>query len=311
MVLSKTSYFLKLYRLFSRQHICFRLLSSENKYLLLTLKYLVKYPLKVLSKTIKFFITEFYEYKNPLNKRYENLIKTYKLCGLSKERNFYIKTLNKILDELGYPEYNELKGMYSEHLIIFTAIALKNKDIKNILEIGTYDGRTSTILSKLFPGSKIITIDLTDDDPIFINTYGRNNHYELFVRNRNNLIAKYKNIQFIQINSLELSLMKTDLPKQDLIWVDGSHGYPVVASDITNAIGLMNKKSILMCDDIWKKSTNSDPIYKSNAGFETLYSFSRAKIIDTYYFRKRIGKPFNGNYKYVSFSNLAVNKKLK
>ena len=38
--------------------------------------------------------------------------------------------------------------------------------------------------------------------------------------------------------------MNLDLPKQDLIWVDGAHGYPVVASDITNSIGLMHKKHI-------------------------------------------------------------------
>ena len=63
--------------------------------------------------------------------------------------------------------------MYSEHLIIFTAISLKNHNIKNILEIGTYDGKTSTILSKLFPFSKVTTIDLNDDDPMFVNTYSR------------------------------------------------------------------------------------------------------------------------------------------
>ena len=106
------------------------------------------------------------------------------------------------------------------------------------------------------------------------------------------------------MNSLELSSLKKSLPTQDLIWVDGAHGYPIVTSDITNSISLMNKKSILMCDDIWKKSKKNDDMYQSIAGFRTLTSFEEAKIIRTHYFRKRINKLFNGNYKYISFSKL-------
>ena len=132
----------------------------------------------------------------------------------------------------------------------------------------------------------------------------RENNFKLFIKKRNNLLSKEKNINFIQINSLELSNSKKSLPIQDLIWVDGAHGYPIVTSDITNAISLMDKKSILMCDDIWKKSKRNDDMYQSIAGFETLNTFEEAKIIRTHYFRKRINKLFNGNYKYISFSKL-------
>ena len=59
-----------------------------------------------------------------------------------------------------------------------------------------------------------------------------------------------------------------------------------------------------MCDDIWKKTKKNDDMYVSQAGYETLSSFSEAKIIKTFYFRKRIGKSFNGNYKFISFSKL-------
>ena len=53
-----------------------------------------------------------------------------------------------------------------------------------------------------------------------------------------------------------------------------------------------------------KKLNKSDQIYSSIATFATLSSFSDAKIIETTYFRKRIGKIYNGNYKYVSFSRI-------
>ena len=66
----------------------------------------------------------------------------------------------------------------------------------------------------------------------------------------------------------------------------------------------MNENTILMCDDIWKKSRKNDSIYQSNAGFETLEAFYNADIIKNIYFRKRIGKKYNGNYKFISFSKI-------
>tara|TARA_B100001248_G_scaffold261321_1_gene252109 strand:- start:1155 stop:1898 length:744 start_codon:yes stop_codon:yes gene_type:complete len=244
------------------------------------------------------------EYKYPEKLRYQDLINTYKECKLKHDRNKNIKYLDNVLESLGFNKYSEIEGLYSEHLIIFAALAKSDYKINNILEIGTHNGRTSTILSKLFPKANITTIDLEDNDPIFKNTYNRNTNSKLFIKNRNKLISKQKNINFLQINSLKLSIAKNNIPEQDLIWVDGAHGYPIVSADITNSIKLMNNKSILMCDDIWKKTRKNDNMYVSNAGFETLLSFEKAKIIKTYFFRKRIGKKFNGNYKFVSFSKL-------
>ena len=274
------------------------------------IKHLIKYPFSILKKLFNFLKIEFYEYKNPTKKRYESLLKTYKLCDLNKDRDYYIGILNETLKELDYPFYNESQGMYSEHLIIFAAISETNLKIKNILEIGTYDGKTATILARLFPDSEIKTIDLSDNDPVFINTYARKKNAKEFIKKRNTLLSRFKRINFLQINSLELSL-KNKLPKQDLIWVDGAHGYPIVVSDITNAIGLMHQESILMCDDIFKITTKYDSLYESTAGFETLSAFRDSNILETHYFIKRIGRKFNSKYKYISFSRLNrnINKK--
>ena len=258
-----------------------------------------------MQKFIKIIKVEFHEYRYPSKNRIKDLNKTYKLCELNGGREKYIKVLNKSLISLGYPKYDEAKGMYSEHLIIFAAISQENKIFKNILEIGTFDGKTATILASLFPYSKITTIDLPDKDPTFINSYRRKDNFANFIKKRNKLISSFKNINFIPMNSLELSLTKnTNIPKQDLIWVDGAHGYPIVGADITNAIGLMHKESILMCDDILKNTKLNDNLYCSTAGFETLSSFTNANIIKTYFFNKRIGKLFNGINKYISFSKL-------
>ena len=98
--------------------------------------------------------------------------------------------------------------------------------------------------------------------------------------------------------------MLNGMEGQDLIWVDGAHGYPIVTSDITNSIRLMQSGGVLMCDDIWKELKNSDEIYSSIAGYKTLSSFEDASIIKNTYFRKRIGKKHNTNNKYISFSRL-------
>ena len=270
----------------------------------MNIKDLIFYPLREIKKFIKLLIIEINEYKFPKKKRYEDLINTYKNCNLISDRQENIKYLDKALQSLGFKKYDELNGLYSEHLVIFAAIAKSHYKIENILEIGTHNGKTSCILSKLFPEAKITTIDLDDNDPIFKTTYKRDKIFKLFIKNRNDLISKHKNINFIQCNSLKLSLSNSKIKAQDLIWVDGAHGYPIVTSDITNSIKFMHKKSILMCDDIWEKTKRNDHMYVSNAGFETLVSFEDAKIIKSYFFRKRIGKKFNGNYKFISFSKL-------
>ena len=51
------------------------------------------------------------------------------------------------------------KGMRSIHWLLFCSIS-NVSSIINILEIGTYDGETTQLLSKIFPNSSIATIDL-------------------------------------------------------------------------------------------------------------------------------------------------------
>ena len=73
----------------------------------------------------------------------------------------------------------------------------------------------------------------------------------------------------------------------------------------------MHQESILMCDDIFKRTTKYDSLYVSTAGFETLSAFRDSNILETHYFHKRIGRKFNSKYKYISFSRLNrnINKK--
>ncbi len=53
-------------------------------------------------------------------------------------------------------------------------------------------------MAELFPSAKVVTIDLPDDDELYINSYSRQNKIfrDNFCKNRDNIIKKYKNLKF-------------------------------------------------------------------------------------------------------------------
>ena len=250
---------------------------------------------------------EFKEIKNNYDKRLSSQNSLYSKHNLNRKEG--LDLLNKILHHEKLDLYKESIGMYSEHLIMFAAISCNTGNkINSILEIGTFDGITSIILSKIFPKAEIITIDLNDNDEIFKNIYDRENSIkrENFIKERNLRLSKNENIKFIQINSLEITIDSLDKDKFDLIWIDGAHGYPYVCSDITNAIRLSHSQTIMMCDDIWKNLKNNDPMYSSIAAWETLEEFCKAGIIEKDYFYKRLGKKYLSSEKFISLSKLKI-----
>jgi hypothetical protein len=80
--------------------------------------------------------------------------------SLGLDRSLGLMKLNTALYRLYGRTYSETNGMWSEHLILFSAISESNYKIKTILEIGTFNGETTRILSLLFPNSSIETLDL-------------------------------------------------------------------------------------------------------------------------------------------------------
>ena len=234
----------------------------------------------------------------------------------------YIIEQNKLFSELQLSREEGLKrlsaiksidktlntSMDSEHKVLLSSISLVNQSFKEILEIGTFDGKNALFLSKIFPDSKITTIDLDDEDDLFIKTYNRDKFEDRreFCIERDKILKSSKNIQFVKMNSLELYKFNQVF---DLIWVDGAHGYPHVAIDIINSLRLLNDNGYLLCDDIWKsKPLIEDNIYQSIAGNETLKALQVAKLIKYKLIYKRIDKENNSNEKLRKF--VAVAKKV-
>lgn len=208
--------------------------------------------------------------------------------GFDREKG--LAKLNCVLNKLFGKDYDENDGMFSEHLVLLAAISV-GYQIKNILEIGTFDGRTAVILSYLFPDSRITTIDLPSQDQIFSESYGRENQVESFAKKRNENLAKAKNIVFTEMNSIALV---NSNEKYDLIWIDGAHGYPVVAMDIINAYRNCSEEGIILIDDIWTDVNVSDKMYKSSGGYESLNVLLDANLIKKFVlFYKRLGGIYN------------------
>lgn len=242
-----------------------------------------KIPLKIFRKIDHYFKLK--KYDQSLFEKEQNDI----FNSLSLNREKGIEKLDFIKKDLNI-SLNINKGISSEHEVIFSCISL-NKDlvIKDILEIGTYDGFNALLLSKLFPNTHIDTIDLPENDDDFINFYNRKNSINEFVNERNKILSLNKNIEFMALNSLKLL---NDKKKYDLIWIDGAHGYPTVCIDIINSLHMINDKGIIMCDDIYLnlKHFNSDKMYSSIASYETLFELQKQNLIKFTLINKRLNK---------------------
>jgi predicted O-methyltransferase YrrM len=224
---------------------------------------------------------------NSLRKKYN--LKTYEndqnlkfnQLGLDREKGIFnlnqLKKQNPVL----------IRAMSSEHETLFSSISLlKKKEYLNILEIGTHDGINSYLLSLLFENSKIKTIDLESKDYEFQNSYNREKNYINFIKQRDEAIKERKNIFFKEQNSL--SLINTN-EKYDLIWVDGSHGYPTACIDIINSLKLITNNGLILCDDVFtNKPKNQDKTYSSIATFETISVLEKEKLINFHLIYKRL-----------------------
>ena len=197
--------------------------------------------------------------------------------------------------------------MSSEHEVLFSSLSLlSKKKFNKILEIGTFDGVNSFLLSLLFEDSQIKTIDLRSDESDFENTYNRKGNVSEFINSRNKIISKSSNINFKELNSIKLCNLSE---KFDLIWIDGAHGYPMACIDIINSLKLIDQDGFIMCDDIYKKKVNPDTVYSSTASFETLAALKKENIIDLELIYKRLGAENNCDEE--NRKLVAIFKKLK
>jgi predicted O-methyltransferase YrrM len=191
------------------------------------------------------------------------------------------------LAELDKENFNsaEFADMHSEHEVILCALKLIGFNPKSILEIGTYKAETTLLLHRLFPSSKIETFDLPIDEAQKKRFYHYDQKLDSILEARTHNLSMASNTTYHEMSSVHLSKSSNSY---DLIWIDGSHGYPVVTIDILNSFRLINDSGWVLCDDVFTNLKNSDSDKDSIATYETLLELQNIKSIELDFFYKRL-----------------------
>jgi predicted O-methyltransferase YrrM len=196
--------------------------------------------------------------------------------------------LNSALRSIGSEPYDDLTGTDSIHWLVFAALSLSPRAdaIRDILEIGTFRGKTTLLLKTMFPDAQVTTVDLPTSDPIMQQTYRRDTPEQLaeYRATRDSRVNR-EGIAFIETNSFFIpGVAKGPF---DLIWMDGGHLFPEVAWDFCNSWHACRSGGILMCDDIIPDPRGSDS-YASDESHKVIsYVAARTDIAPVYLLKRR------------------------
>lgn len=223
-----------------------------------------------------------------------------KFLSLGLNRELALENINNLCLRKFGQMYNEHNGMWSEHLILMSALSLKRNDIRTILEIGTFKGETTALLEELFPLALIDTLDLNAHEIVEQGIYG----YATDSIQKGRILHKSDKISFRVMNSLNLI---HETKKFDLIWVDGNHMSPTSIIDISNSIRLLSANGVAVCDDVYLEPNKLDHV-SDTSSFETLRAFENAGVIKFTLIKKRLSRRFNNQLvkpKYLGVYSLA------
>jgi predicted O-methyltransferase YrrM len=174
----------------------------------------------------------------------------------------------------------------SIHWLVFSALSVAKTDVRHILEIGTFDGEFTWILSRLFPEAKITTVDLPGSDPLLRDFYNRESDSD-FQRYKAKQKANLANGNINLVESNSFFLLDKVSEKFDLIWVDGGHLYPEVAWDLCSAYHLCRDDGQVLCDDVIPLKKFYKDRYVSTESFEVLKYLQARTPIELILFLKR------------------------
>lgn len=133
----------------------------------------------------------------------------------------------------------------TEHLSIWYEVIRPEKNVKKILEIGCYEGRSTGWFLENFPDATVEVIDDFSASGYLLNKRS----FEFFKHN----IKQYQKRVIINLGKSQkiLPLLKD---KYDIIYVDGAHDYESVKIDIIYSWKLLREGGIIIFDDYrWKR----------------------------------------------------------
>lgn len=162
--------------------------------------------------------------------------------------NYKSKNKSKIIEEQIYKNFstiNQNHKWFCNNLNFLSNSFNDVTNIKNILEIGSYEGRSAIFFLNNFTNSNIHCIDTwsgsDEHDNFDFNAVEKNFDSNTSTFQLNNRLKKFK----MTSNEFFLSNSK----KYDLIFVDGDHSCDQVKIDINNSWKFLNKGGYLIFDD--------------------------------------------------------------
>jgi predicted O-methyltransferase YrrM len=171
---------------------------------------------------------------------------------------------------------------FSSGISIFNKFMQNDKNfVKNILEIGSYEGRSAIFFLNYFNTSKITCVDT------WLGSHEHVRKMEEIEKNFDNNLKLYEN-KLIKHKTTSDNFFLTNKLLFDLIYIDGLHAYDQVKSDLENAYKILRPKGYLLIDDyLWKfypankknviNSTN-EFIQKYNNNLEVIYISSQVLL---------------------------------
>jgi len=167
----------------------------------------------------------------------KNFLPNYKTKKKSK------KIENVIYDKFKSIDYNE--KWFCNNLNYLNVNFKTVKNVKKILEIGSYEGRSAIFFLKNFSNSNISCVDtwVGSDEHKHINFNSIENNFD---HNIKPLKDKGKLIKFKMTSD---EFFKINNNKFDFIYIDGDHSNDQVLKDLKNSWSFLNNNGFLLIDD--------------------------------------------------------------
>lgn len=167
------------------------------------------------------------------------------------------------LDGLGQFSSRFFDGNAAQWIQVFEREQLGGKSL-DMLEIGSWEGRSTVFLTHYFPNAKITCVDTWKGSDEHVGDEGLKSVEERFDSNVvrfGERVRKFKGTSLQFFSGIDLT------EKYDLIYVDGSHHADDVMCDILNAFRCLKPNGIMICDDYlwdWYHNVRHNPAMAIN-----------------------------------------------
>lgn len=161
--------------------------------------------------------------------------------------------------------YGELPFSWNWHLIVKSI----EKDF-NFLEVGVYKGRLLTLISLLSKihnkNCKIVGVTPLENIGDKYSVYDNDNYFLAIKNGFENLNLSMENVNIIKGLSQDEEVLKklNEMNKFNIIFIDGSHDYEVVCSDIINYIPFLKEGGYFVMDDSSLYIENPGGLFKGH-----------------------------------------------